>query len=293
MTSATRAFPEDNSPECRTGSPGKSATAGIPPTEFSLPKILFARAVKRLIWRHPLLYWPVGLLRKRGNVMKRDWDCFMAGYPRSANTFTQMAFLSANPGAKIIAHRHIPAFVLSFTRAGIPGMVLIRKPLDAAISASIFVSWPLEQAVAYWNDYYEALLPVRSQLFIATFEDVTSDFGAVMKAFNSRFGTTFAPFEHTAENAGGCLRLTEDICRKYKGEVLELEVCRPSETRRAIKEAHLKELKQSNFLRLELARANKLYNMFVNPHQYPGRLSSLAIARSFKSEALAMESPMA
>jgi hypothetical protein len=147
---------------------------------------------------------------------------------------------------------------------GIPGLVLIRKPLDASVSLAIFENWSLERAVSYWNDYYETLLPVRSELFLARFEDVTKDFGAVMAAFNKRWGTPYETFKHTIENAAHCFRVTEDEARCRDGEVLEAHVCRPSRWRANVKEACLGQLNQSDFLQEELARANELYDLFVN-----------------------------
>ena len=222
------------------------------------------RAIKHVIWPRPLLYFPVGMLRRRGNVLNTHWDFFMGGYPRSANTFTQMAFLSTNPTVNLQTHRHVPTFVLQMVKSGIPGLVLIRKPIDAAVSNAISSNWSLERAVAYWNDYHETLLPVRSEIFLARFEDVTKDFGAVMRAVNARFGTSFTPFVHTPENTSRCFRLTEDICRESKGELTERHVCRPSKWRQNIKETCLDQMERSDFLQEELARANELYDLFVN-----------------------------
>jgi hypothetical protein len=244
-------------------------------TKLSEAKIRLVRVAKRLIWPHPLLYYPYGILRKRGNSLNTDFEFYMGGYPRSANTFSQVAFMSANPKTKILTHRHVPTFVLNLTRNGIPGLVLIRKPLDAAVSAAIYNGRSLEAAVAYWNDYYETLLPIRSELFLARFEDVTHDFGAVMRALNDRWGTSFVPFEHTPENASRCFQATEDICRGQYGAVIESRVCRPSEQRRDAKHRRL-QLDQSPFLRNELARAQELYDIFLgNSVALPREASSV------------------
>src|SRR5581483_5386715 len=95
----------------------------------------------------------------------------------------------------------------------------------------------VEEAVAYWNDYHEALLPIRNSLMIAKFEDVTNDFGDIIRSFNNRWGTSFTPFNHTVETAARCFEVTESEHRESDGSVLEMQVCRPSAKRRLIKEA--------------------------------------------------------
>ena len=143
-------------------------------------------------------------------------------------------------------------------------MVLIRSPLDAAVSWAIHENQTLEEAIAYWNDYYQTLLPVREELFMARFEDVTADFGAVIKALNRRWGSSFIPFDHTPENAAQCFLMTEEEHRTPGGTIREMQVCRPSPQRRMVKETHLRELSQSPFLREELARAREIYDAFVS-----------------------------
>ncbi len=222
------------------------------------------RAARRLVWPRPSLYLPFGLLRNRGNVLSTAAQVYIGGYPRSGNTFTRTAFLSANPRAAVQSHKHIPTFVIHLLKHRIPGFVLIRNPLDAAVSWAIHENETLEEAISYWNDYYETLLPFRSELFLARFEDVTTDFGAVMKALNARFGTSWAPFDHTPENAASCFQITEEEHRKPCGGIREMQVCRPSAPRRLVKETHLRELSQSNFLRDELIRAREIYDTFIH-----------------------------
>lgn len=238
--------------------------SSAPPTSFSATKIRLNRAARRLLWPHPAFYFPFGVLRKRGNVFSRKAKLYISGYPRCGNTFTRTAFLSANPGVEVQSHRHIPTFVIHLMKSGIPGLVLIRNPLDAAVSWAIHENETLEEAIAYWNDYYETLLPVRSQLFLARFEDVTTDFGGVMRAFNKRWGTSYVPFEHTPENAARCFMVTEEEHRQPCGEIREMQVCRPSAPRLLVKQAHLQQLNQSDFLREELARAKDIYETFLH-----------------------------
>ncbi|HEX4084698.1 MAG TPA: hypothetical protein VHY22_07305 [Chthoniobacteraceae bacterium] len=246
----------------------------------------------------------MGLLRGRGNALRSDAKLFMAGYPRCANTFTRTAFLMANPGVPLLTHQCIPSFVIRMAQSGVPGLLLIRNPLDSAVSWAIHQNlsiqsdqvrsrfssavWgrhrdiTIEEALAYWNDYHEALLPIRNALLIAKFEDVTNDFGDVMRAFNARWDTSYTPFRHTVENAARCFEFTEEEHREKDGSVLEMQVCRPSAKRRLIKEALMENLGNSTVLSRELKRANELYTEFVNPRKVPR--SSTAAVPALSSE---------
>jgi hypothetical protein len=245
-----------------------------PPVKFSMARIRLNRMARRILWPRPACYYPFGLLRRRGSVFNSNFEIYISGYPRCGNTFARTAFLTANPGVKVQSHRHIPSFVLQSIKLGVPGLVLLRTPLDAAVSWAIHENQTLEEAIAYWNDYYETLMPVRSQLFIARFEDVTTDFGGVIKAFNQKWRTSFVPFNHTPENAADCFRVTEEEHRQPSGLIREMQVCRPSPERRSVKEAHLQQLNQSSFLRDELSRASRLYETFLHYRGEADRQSS-------------------
>lgn len=106
-------------------------------------KFQVKRMARRLTWSRPALYFPFGIVRNRGNVFRCNYQLYLGGYPRSANTFAAKAWLSANPGTTVKSHRHIPAFVVQAAKRKTPGMVLIRNPIDAVISWAIYTEQPL------------------------------------------------------------------------------------------------------------------------------------------------------
>lgn len=63
-----------------------------------------------------------------------------------------------------------------------------------------------------------------------------TDFGAVIEQVNSRFGSRFRSFDHTAANVRTCFRVIEEKNRrKYGGGVVdEASIARPSRQRGAI-----------------------------------------------------------
>ena len=231
-------------------------------------KILFMRTARRVIWPVPALYAPFGILRNRGNVFRAGHELEISGFPRSGNTFATKAFLMANPGARLRSHKHIPSFALQTAKRRAPGMVLIRNPIDAAISWSIFMNAPLRETLTYYTDYYHVLLPYREHLFFVGFDDVIADFGKVILAFNARWGTNFVPFEHTPENVARCLAEIENDYTGRDGKVAETKVPRPSAERSSLKETFLRQIHRTAVWQKELFRANELYQILA-PQRFP------------------------
>lgn len=233
-------------------------------------KIHLKRFARRLIWPRPWLYAPFGILRGRGNVFSTGHQIYISGFPRSGNSFAVKAFLLANPDTPVRSHTHIPTFVIQSARNGRPGMVLIRNPIDAAISWAIYTRQPLRQTLAYYNEYHSVLLPYRADLHFVTFEDVTSDFGGVIAAFNLRWNTRYAPFQHTPENVAHCMAQIEAEYVDRNGRVVETKVPRPSAERKLVKETFLRQINRSSVWQKELYRANELYQILA-PKRFTAR----------------------
>lgn len=225
--------------------------------------LLLRRLGRRLFWPWPAFYATLGFLKRGLNVLEDGYQLYIDGYPRSGNTFALKAFLLANPGTRVRSHRHIPTFIMLSIQRNEPGMVLIRKPVDAAVSWAIHQREPLLPALAYYNDYHSVLLRRREQLFFVSFEAATTDFGAVIRSFNEHWGASYAPFDHTPQNVAICLVSIETDCAGRTGEALERGVARPSVWRKPLQEKLLRELNSSPAAQKELRRANELYQMLA------------------------------
>jgi hypothetical protein len=145
-------------------------------------------------------------------VVRPDTEIVIEAYPRSANTFSVAAFQMAQPRPVPVAHHlHAPIQLVEAARAGIPALGIVRPPSDVAASVTIrspHVS--LEQALEAYIRFYEPLAPYRDRCMVVPFEEVTSDFGAVIERLNGRCGTSFAPFQHTDENVRAVYALIEE-----------------------------------------------------------------------------------
>ena len=198
---------------------------------------------------------------KRATLARPDSDIVIEGFLRSGNTFAVAAFLVANgPSVHIGRHLHGAPHVLRAVRYGLPTVVLIRRPADAV--ASYLVRRPTltpEDALLEYLDFYRTAWRARTGFVVGLFDDVVANFGDVVRAVNDRFGTSFTPWEPTAENQAAAFALVEEMNRmECRGLVVETHVGRPSEQREDGKRQIRERLQQPRAARL-LAEADDLF----------------------------------
>lgn len=202
---------------------------------------------------------------KRSTLARRDTAIVIEGFQRSGNTFSVAAFVVANgTGPHVGRHLHGAPHLFRAVRYGVPGVLLIRRPLDAV--SSYVVRWSdltPHQALLEYLDFYRTAWRVRDQVVVAPFETVVSDFGAVIDSVNHRFGTMFARYEPTPENEQAAFALVEEMNRQEcGGDVLETHVGRPSAQRQSGKDL-VREALQAPRTRRVLVEADRLYERFV------------------------------
>jgi hypothetical protein len=224
--------------------------------------------LKTLVARYPPLALPLARLRRgHGEVVFRDTEIVIEGFPRTGSSFAVAAFRRAQGRPVRVAHHvHAPAQVMAAVRWGIPALVLIREPEDSVLSLVIRnPEIPIAQALTGYERFYQPLLSRRRRFAAATFDEVVEDFGKVIDRINERYGTGFARFEHTEENAASILAEIEEdyLTRDPPGEHFERIVPRPSDRRLQLKE-ELRERYRDPALAGARARAGSLYERFVS-----------------------------
>lgn len=186
---------------------------------------LWRRRVSDLIERAPGLYRLILIARHRNSpflrrIVSPGHDLVIEGFPRSANSFAVSAFMFANGwrDPRVATHAHSPAQVKLAARWGIPTLLVIRRPEQAiigwmayasqhgvraerAMSPALKLAWMRAQTRRYAR-FYESTTPLGQHLVLATFEEVTRDFGAVISRLNATFGCNFDPFQHTPQTQG-------------------------------------------------------------------------------------------
>jgi hypothetical protein len=229
-----------------------------------------AYEAKTILAQYPSLAMPLARRRARRTgaaVLDDATDIVIDGYPRSGNTFAVAAFDFAQDGRVRIAHHiHAPAHVIAGVRAGVPVLVLVREPEEAVLSYVIRRHIPIRQALRGYRRFYRPLLRYRNAFVVGTFEQVTTDFGAVIRDVNRRFGTRFQEFEHTEDNVRACLEaIDRDYLRRSEGgEALEHIVARPSPLRSGLKE-ELRSRYRAAPLRHARKRAEQVFRLLRSP----------------------------
>jgi hypothetical protein len=222
--------------------------------------------LKTLVAMHPSVAIPVARIRGHGEVVARDTEIVIEGFPRTGTSFAVAAFRrSQGRPVKVAHHVHAPAQVMAAVRSGIPALVLIRAPEDAILS--VVLRNPridIRQAMKGYRRFYHPLLRMRDRFVGATFEEVTSDFGEVVDRVNEHYGTEFVPFQHTEASAASVLAEIEEdyLTRVPPGERFERIVPRPSDRRRQLKEK-LRNRYKDPALRARRQRIGLLYERFL------------------------------
>lgn len=169
--------------------------------------------------RWPSLWHAVQVARYRNSrVLSRfvtpEHDLVLEGFPRSGNSFAARAFVSANPRAQswvIATHGHRIAQLALAIRYKLPTAVFVRNPQDAVTSLAALrfpnaspASGPVERFIAekttYYARFHEFIASHADNLVISGFGTTTGDFGRVVDALNTRFGTEFSRFESNPSN---------------------------------------------------------------------------------------------
>lgn len=180
------------------------------------------RAFRRQVASIPIIYLPLRKLTKREGLLTRSTDLLIDGYPRSGNSFAEAAFrICQNPTIELSHHSHAAAYVIQAVRWGIPTIVLIRQPVDAA--RSLVMHHPdlfgAGSALQEYIDYYKPLIPLKENFVLAQFETVISDFGSVIDEVNKKFDKKFALFEHSDENVKRAFALVDELGEKRSTNV--------------------------------------------------------------------------
>jgi hypothetical protein len=202
---------------------------------------------------------------KRITLARQDSAIVIDGFLRSGNTFSVAAFAIANGReAHIGRHLHGAPHILRGVRMGLPVVVLIRKPADAVVSYLVRrPSLTPTDALLEYLDFYRTAWRVRDGFVVGLFSQVTTDFGAVIRAVNHRFATSFVPYVPTPANEAAAFSLVEEMNREEcRGEVVETHVGRPS-AQRADRARHVRDLLALPRPQALLKRADDIYASYV------------------------------
>ena len=95
----------------------------------------------------------------------------------------------------------LPAQVKLAVRWNVPTLLLIREPVGAVTSATVYLEhddpFPF---LKFFNIYHRALVPYRDQIVLSDFQHTTTNFGSVIAEINRRYGRDFDLYRGTPED---------------------------------------------------------------------------------------------
>jgi hypothetical protein len=219
-----------------------------------------------LLRRFPALYLPIARRRRRAEPLTSETELVVEGFPRSGNTFAVASFGAAQTRpVKLARHEHAAAQVIGAVRRDVPVVVLVRRPEDAVVSLAIQQpQLTVRQLLRSYVRFHRPLRPYLDRIVVATFDQVTTDFGEVTRRVNARYGTAFGVFDHTEDNARRSLEEIERRSRDRWGQSLASELKRsaPSEVKDRVKAALQTRYAHPRLERLR-ARADDAYRVFA------------------------------
>jgi len=200
---------------------GVDAGSGSPPP-LTRARAVARHVIRRRISAYPSIYLPLARRRHAQAVLGDDTELVIDGFTRSAGTFAVVAFqLAQNGHVRVAHHLHAAAHLKAAAARAIPAIVPIRPPEATVLSAIIREPLvPVRQWLRSYTLFYAEILPLRGSQVVATFEQVTTDFGGVIARLNERFGTDYREFHHGDEEVERCLALIEERSRRPPWEHL-------------------------------------------------------------------------
>lgn len=109
----------------------------------------------------------------------------------SANSFFVNGFELANPGVRVAHHHHVAAQIKRAVMFNVPTIVILRNPVDCVVSRSCREPWRIIAVYRQWIRFFKAVSNLRDFILLPSFHSATEHPGNVLRAFNSKFKTSF------------------------------------------------------------------------------------------------------
>jgi hypothetical protein len=230
--------------------------------ELEIGPIVTARPlyhrVREFLWSRPRLYRFVNWARGRQDFYSPDFDICLAGFPRSANTYCQR-MLQVTQGELVVrSHRHHPPVAIRALELGKPVVLLVRNPRECIPSFCIHQSKPVDRVIDYYIAFHRIVLPHCDRMFLATHEEVTTNFKGFVQRLNDHYGLGLTTDFNEASAKKEAFRLIRKGVQLPNGKVDHRRLHIPTKKRSPERARLLRELK-SEKLRPYLNHADEIY----------------------------------
>jgi hypothetical protein len=224
--------------------------------------------LRYLLSGYPAIHVPFTRLRygsRSDRLVDRSTDLVIEGFGRSGNTFAVVAFeLAQGRQTKVVHHTHAPAQVIRAVKLHIPVVLLVREPVATVVSHMLYREVSARAGMSAWVRYHTRILPYRSSLVIAPFEETTNDLAGVVKEVNQRYGTSFDEFRHTSDNVQRVFQRIEELNRRQYGRLTQT-ISRPNPERDDHKRLLLQEVLHDRLTALR-RRAEQIYGLLLEKY---------------------------
>ena len=235
---------------------------------FTVGYLRLRHTVAQFMDRFPGLY--LRLHWGRSSACGRDTEIVIDGYPRSGNSFAVRAL--REPEGRMVnvaAFKHYSSNAILGVKKKKAVVVVVRDPEQAVTSLAVMAPYlSMRQLLHRWVLFHKRVWPYRAGMVVATFDQITQDFGAVTRRVNQRFGTHFAEFQHTEENVKKIFDRFAEQHRKRHGKIIESTIPRPSPQRAEMCERARQAFRLPKYAPLR-DEAMRLYERFASYAQKP------------------------
>ena len=116
-------------------------------------------------------------------------DLIVEGYPRSGNTYAEHMLRIMCPGLRWISHTHSGGTLLWAQKHGIPSLILVREPQEAAVSLYIYRMQQIGLHLCFreWEAFYRYARKLDAVSFVS-FDSLTSNTEASLCSALSNIG---------------------------------------------------------------------------------------------------------
>jgi len=194
-------------------------------------------------------------------VVDKNTDLCIEGYPRSANTFSFFLIDEATQQKlKIAHHLHMSGQLVRAIRLKIPAILIIRNPVDAALSFILREQSVSLSTAFYWYErFHSNLLKYMDQLIVCNFNMVVQKPDVFIKYLNSKIPNIDFSSELDLKNIFSLMAQSD---RQFKSDNLILGSTRPNKEKNEKKKSLLHLIQQSRKLNNQLQKCEILYSRF-------------------------------
>ena len=224
----------------------------------------------RVLWSvklksYPAIFRPIAHLRENSKrrVVRPDSDVVIEGYWRCGNHFATYAFMVAQQRPVAIAHHfHAPAQLMLAVRWGVPAVLLIREPIEAVASATIYLHRQDPGSfLKFYQLFHRAVVGLADRVVVSDFPTTVGDFGAVIEALNARYHRQCLPFAGDDDQRAAVERMIREEHAENMGAI-QSQLPLPSEEKSRLKRQVIERMHEPRYAQL-LADAQGLYRQLA------------------------------